>query len=72
MPEGESLYRLARWLDATLRGQVLMRTQLREPRHATVSLDGLTLLENATHGEHLLTRLSEGITLHTHLRMQSS
>lgn len=72
MPEGDSVYRLARRLDATLRGEVLERTQLRVPRHATVSLDGLTVLEHATHGKHLLTRLSQGVTLHTHLRMQGS
>ncbi len=72
VPEGDSVYRLARRLDAGLRGQVLERTSLRVPRHATANLDGLTLLEHDTHGKHLLTRLSEGLTLHTHLRMQGS
>ncbi|RKT79112.1 endonuclease-8 [Terracoccus luteus] len=72
VPEGDSVYRLARRLDAGLRGQVLERTSLRVPRHATANLDGLTLLEHDTHGKHLLTRLSGGLTLHTHLRMQGS
>jgi endonuclease-8 len=72
MPEGDSVYLVARRLDRALKGRTLVRSDLRTPAVATVDLAGRTVLENATHGKHLLTRLSEDLTLHTHLRMQGS
>jgi endonuclease-8 len=39
------------------------------PRLATRDLTGRTVLEHATHGKHLLTRFSGGVTLHSHLLM---
>ena len=49
-----------------------MRSDLRVPQHATVDLSGQQVLEHDTHGKHLLTRFSGGVTLHTHLRMDGS
>ncbi|HYO41239.1 MAG TPA: DNA-formamidopyrimidine glycosylase family protein [Nocardioidaceae bacterium] len=72
MPEGDSVYLVARKLDRALKGRRLARTDLRTPAVATEDLSGRTVLEHATHGKHLLTRLSEDLTLHTHLRMQGS
>lgn len=76
MPEGDSVYRVARKLDAALLGKVLARGELRVPQHATADLSGRTVLANDTHGKHLLTRFSarddEPLTLHTHLRMTGS
>ena len=72
MPEGDSVYLLARRLDRGLKGRRLARSDLRSPKVATVDLAGRTVVENATHGKHLLTRLSGDLTLHTHLRMQGS
>ena len=72
MPEGDSVWKLARRLDPALVGQRLTVGRLNVPRHATADLAGRVVLENATHGKHLLTRLSEGLTLHTHLRMDGS
>jgi endonuclease VIII len=72
MPEGDTVYALARRLDTALRGRVLTQAELRVPAHATAELAGLTILENVTHGKHLLTRLSDDLTLHTHLLMQGS
>ncbi len=72
MPEGDSVYVLARRLDRALTGRRISRADLRHPKVATVDLSGRTVLEHATHGKHLLTRFSEGVTLHTHLRMQGS
>ena len=69
MPEGDSVYRLARRLDRSLTGKVLTRTELRVPAHATADLAGRRVLAQVTHGKHLLTRVSGGLTLHTHLRM---
>ena len=79
MPEGDSVWKLARRLDRNLQGQVVMRSELRVAALATRDLTGRTLLEHATHGKHLLTRFSggttgedSGVTLHTHLRMDGS
>ncbi len=72
MPEGDSVFRLAARLRTSLDGGTLSRGDLRVPAHATDALDGLQVLEHATHGKHLLTRFSGGLTLHTHLRMQGS
>ena len=72
MPEGDTVYALARRLDSALRDRVLTLGELRVPRHATDNLAGHTVLAHDTHGKHLLTRLSGGLTLHTHLRMSGS
>ena len=72
MPEGDSVYRLARKLDTTFKGQRITRSDLRVAAHATADLTGATLLEHDTHGKHLLTRFDSGITLRTHLKMQGS
>lgn len=74
MPEGDTVYLLARRLDRVVRGQVVARSDFRVPRLATVDLSGREVLEHDTHGKHLLTRLSAGddgtpVTLHSHLRM---
>jgi endonuclease-8 len=72
VPEGDTVYALARRLDTALRDRVLTHGELRVPAHATADLAGLTVLENLTHGKHLLTRLSSDLTLHTHLLMSGS
>ncbi|ABS01784.1 DNA-formamidopyrimidine glycosylase family protein [Kineococcus radiotolerans] len=76
MPEGDTVYRLARRLDAGLSGRVLRAADLRVPRFATLDLSGARVRETVSRGKHLLTRLDvEGsslpgpATLHTHLRM---
>ena len=72
MPEGDSVYVVARKLDAALRGRRLAAGELRVGKLAGVELEGVTVLENDTHGKHLLTRFDHGWTLHTHLRMEGS
>ena len=72
MPEGDTVFALARRLDAALQGRALTRGELRVPAHAADNLAGHQVLGHATHGKHLLTRLSDGLTVHTHLRMSGS
>lgn len=72
MPEGDSVFALARRLDGALRDRVLTRGELCVAAHAGDDLSGRTVLAHSTHGKHLLTRLSGGVTLHTHLRMSGS
>ncbi len=69
MPEGDSVYRLARRLDRSVRGRTVVRSEFRVPRLATSDVAGRTILEHGTHGKHLITRFSGDISLHSHLRM---
>jgi endonuclease-8 len=72
VPEGDALRRTAARLDAALTGRVLARAELRWPDAAGVDLVGRTVLGTRPYGKHLLTRLDDGRTLHTHLRMDGS
>ena len=76
MPEGDSVYRLARRLRPALVGHRLVRAELRVPALATLDLAGATVTAIDTHGKHQLTRLDtaggEALTLHTHLKMTGS
>lgn len=72
MPEGDAVRRTARRLDAALVGQTLRIAQLRVPAAATADLVGYTVTGTHVHGKHLLLRLTRGsqrLTLHSHLRM---
>jgi len=72
VPEGDTVARLARRLDAALAGRRLLAGRLMVPAHAGADLAGALVLGTVTHGKHLLTRLEhdgEALTLHSHLRM---
>ena len=62
----------ARRLHDALGARVLLRGELRVPRYADVDLAGRTVLGVRSRGKHLLTRLDDGQTLHTHFRMDGS
>lgn len=76
MPEGDAVRRTADRLDRALAGQVLTSTDFRVPQLATTDLAGSTVERTATHGKHLLTRVTttggDLLTLHTHLKMEGS
>ena len=69
MPEGDSVWRVARRLHERLTGHVVVRSDFRHPTWATVDLSGRTIEGTVSRGKNMLTRFSGGITLHTHLRM---
>ena len=71
MPEGDTVYRSARNLNAALAGQVLTRCDIRVPAFATVDLTGETIEGVASRGKHLLMHVGE-YTLHSHLKMEGS
>ncbi|QNE22229.1 Fpg/Nei family DNA glycosylase [Kribbella qitaiheensis] len=72
MPEGDTVWRAAKRLNQALAGQELVRTDFRVPTLATTDLSGRTVLEVVARGKHLLTRLSGGLTIHTHFRLEGS
>lgn len=71
MPEGDTVYRAAKNLDAALHGQTLTRTDFRVPAFATVDLTGEVVDDVVSRGKHLLHHIG-GSTLHTHLKMEGS
>lgn len=69
MPEGDAVLRTARRLHDALAGDVITDWELRWPGAPTASARGRTTVEVRSRGKHLLHRLDDGTTLHTHLRM---
>ncbi len=72
MPEGDTVWRTARQLDAALAGRALTRSDFRVPRYATTNLTGRPVHEVVSRGKHLLIRAGGDVTVHTHLRMDGS
>ena len=59
----------ARRLDRALSGRKLTRSDFRVPALATTDLTGEVVTETVSRGKHLLTRTGNGLTVHTHLKM---
>ncbi|WP_432484662.1 DNA-formamidopyrimidine glycosylase family protein [Kineococcus esterisolvens] len=77
MPEGDVVWRTAQRLHRALAGRQLLACDLRWPSLATADPSGRRVLEVASAGKHLLTRLDAAdgeppLTLHSHLRMEGS
>jgi endonuclease VIII len=72
MPEGDVVWQTARRLHQALAGRPLTRSDFRVPRLATADLTGDVVTETVSRGKHLLTRTQNGLTVHTHLRMDGS
>jgi endonuclease VIII len=69
VPEGDVVWYTARRLHEALAGRVLTRSDFRVPRYATVDLTGQLVNEAVAKGKHLLIRTGNGLTVHTHLKM---
>lgn len=72
MPEGDTVFVAASRLHAALAGKAIEKSDFRVPRLATVDLSGRVLNEVEARGKHLLFRISGGVTLHTHHKMEGS
>lgn len=71
MPEGDTVWRTARHLDAALAGSTLTRSDFRVPRYATVDLSGQRVDQVASRGKHLLLR-TPTVIVHSHLAMEGA
>ena len=72
MPEGDTIHRIARSLNAALAGREVEASapNPRSPVYNRASeLDGRTLEEAEPRGKHLLVHFSDGLVVHSHLGM---
>ena len=72
MPEGDTVYLAAKRLDTALSSATIQSSEFRLPSLATVDLSGRTVREVRPYGKHLLFRLDDDHTLHTHFRMDGT
>ncbi len=69
MPEGDTVLLTARRLHRALAGAVLTATDFRVPALATLDLTGVPVRDVHSVGKHLLLRLGDASTVHSHLLM---
>jgi endonuclease-8 len=72
VPEGDVVWLTASRLHDALADRTLTRSDFRVPRLATADLTGDVVTEAVPRGKHLLIRTKNGLTVHTHLRMDGS
>jgi endonuclease-8 len=72
MPEGDTVWLAGHRMHEALAGQRLTSTDFRVPQLATADLSGRVVLEVVSRGKHLLTRIGDDLTLHTHFRMDGT
>jgi endonuclease-8 len=70
MPEGDTVFRTASRLNQALAGEPLTVTDLRWPDLSTLDFRGVTTVEVVSRGKNILQRLANGVTIHSHLRME--
>jgi endonuclease VIII len=72
MPEGDTVWLTAHRLNQALAGRALTVSDFRVPALATTDLRGRTVTEVAARGKHILTRIDDDLTVHSHLKMDGS
>jgi len=72
VPEGDTVYLSAKRLHAALAGEQVVSSDFRLPQLATADISGSILVEVLSRGKHVLMRLDDRRTLHTHFRMDGS
>ena len=71
-PRETSSRQTARRLHEALAGRTLIRSDFRVPGLATADLTSEVVTETVSRGKHLFTRTGNGLTVHTHLRMDGT
>src|SRR4051794_13433129 len=72
VPEGDTVWLAGRRLHDALAGHPQTRSDFRIPQLATADLTGRSVTEVVSRGKHLLTRIDDDLTLHTHFRMDGT
>ncbi len=69
VPEGDTVFRTASRLNQALAGEPLTTSDLRWPDLSTMDFRGVATTEVVSRGKNILHRLANGVTIHSHLRM---
>ena len=72
MPEGDTIFRIARTLDDALGGKVVTRFETALPKLERGSIKGRTVQRVRSVGKNLIIEFSGDVSLRTHLRMNGS
>jgi endonuclease-8 len=72
MPEGDTIFRIARTLDEALTGKVVTRFETVLPKLERGSIKGRTVQRVRSVGKNLIIDFSGDLSLRTHLRMNGS
>ncbi|HEX5407482.1 MAG TPA: DNA-formamidopyrimidine glycosylase family protein [Pseudonocardiaceae bacterium] len=72
MPEGDTVFLAGKRMDEALAGALLTKGELRHPRLVETTLTGRTVLGVRSVGKHLFTRFDDGVSLHTHFKMDGA
>ena len=72
MPEGDTIFRLAERLRRALAGETIVEAKSAVAEIREGHLRGTTVVDVSSRGKNLLIGLSNGLTLHTHLRMHGA
>jgi endonuclease-8 len=72
VPEGDTVWLTASRLHRALSGRPLTVSDFRVPQLATLDLRGVNVREVLARGKHVLMRLADERTVHSHLRMDGS
>ncbi len=72
MPEGDTLFRIARTLERAIGGRVIVAARANDARLRPAALVGRRIEKVEARGKHLLITLDDGVVLHSHLGMTGS
>jgi len=72
VPEGDTIFRIARTLDQALAGKVVTRFETALPKLERGSIKGRSVQRVRSVGKNLIIEFSGDVTLRTHLRMNGS
>ena len=72
MPEGDTVWRACQRLNTVLASRPLTRSEFRVPTLAVTDLSGVCVTEVRSRGKHQHFRFANGLTLHSHFRMDGS
>jgi endonuclease VIII len=69
VPEGDTIFKTAAALRPLLVGRPILQAQARQPGPQIQRVVGASVTSVEPHGKHLVIRFSNGLALHSHLRM---
>lgn len=72
MPEGDTVWLSAKQMHDAFAGRPLTKTDFRVPRYATYDFAGRQVREVVARGKHMLTRIDDDWTIHTHFGMDGA